>query len=96
MSTSSILKKMVLVRFHEHVSLVSTANKKDIAKLKMEVEDDRKLQLSLCDILETMKNHFHMRSLNLNLHLTQGTRILLWKHILVVFRRHYWISVFLL
>ena len=78
MSTNSLLKKMVLVRFNEHVSLVSTANKIDIAKLKMEVEeDDRKLQLSLCDILETMKNHFHTRSLNLNLHLTQGTRILL-------------------
>ena len=77
MSTNSILKKMVLVRFNEHVSLVSTANKIDIAKLKMEVENDRKLQLSLCNILETMKSHFHMRSLNLNLHLTQGTSVLL-------------------
>ena len=35
-------------------------------------------------ILERMKNHFHMRSLDLSLHSTQGTRILLLKHILVV------------
>ena len=30
----------------------------------------------LCRILESMKNHFHMRSLDLSLHSTQGTRLL--------------------
>ena len=34
----------------------------------------------LCGILETMKNHFHMRILDLSLHSTQRTRILLLKH----------------
>ena len=37
----------------------------------------------LFGILETMKNYFHMRSLDLTPHSTQGTRILLLKHILV-------------
>ena len=28
----------------------------------------------LCGILETMKNHFHIRSLDLGRHSTQGTK----------------------
>ena len=38
----------------------------------------------LCGILELMKNHFHMRSLDLSLQSTEGTKTLSLKHILVV------------
>ena len=34
----------------------------------------------ICGILEMMRNRFHMRSLDLSLHSTQGTRILLLNH----------------
>ena len=65
------------------LKFVPTANKIDRAKLKTELK--RMGQNSgLCAILETMKNHFHIRSLDLSLHSTQGTRTLLLKYILVV------------
>ena len=51
---------------------------------------------SLCNILEMTRNRFCMTSLDLSLHSTQGTRILLLKGILVAWRRDYWTLIFLL
>ena len=73
----------MLLIFQEEMFLLSnrlkfvpTVNKIDRAKLKTQLENS-----GLCGILETIKNHFRMRSLDLGLHSTQGTRILLLRHV---------------
>ena len=66
---------------HESLKFVPTVNKIDRTKLKTELEEYGRKLSGLCGILETMKKHFHMRSLDLSLHSTQGTRILLLNHI---------------
>ena len=66
---------------YKSLKFVPTVNKIDRTKLKTELEEYGRKLSGLCGILETMKKHFHMRSLDLSLHSTQGTRILLLNHI---------------
>ena len=69
---------------YKSLKFVPTVNKIDRTKLKTELEEYGRKLSGLCGILETMKKHFHMRSLDLSLHSTQGTRILLLNHIWIV------------
>ena len=66
---------------YKSLKFFPTVNKIDRTKLKTELEEYGRKLSGLCGILETMKKHFHMRSLDLSLHSTQGTRILLLNHI---------------